>query len=380
MFPDPGGGKLKQLCMKGTLHKSCLTLERESSDHRRAMITKKQTGPTLLSTMRNTCQFLVSINLCLSIKDLWGGWHQKLRQQQPNTQGCCCLPQVTHQRAEEEKSWEKKSLRGLTSQHVFLCQFNNRQASYKVNSFPLMQPLLHALTHAIITESPAWVWWAASLVCTYAVPLQSYFCMHHPLCQRHCHWGDTPFSLLFLHCLSSGGPTWSELFYRALPTNQAFIQSVPPWNCHKQWRSTNSHQLQYSPDVLTRSVPLAIHNNCKIDIRFATNLLPASAVKALSSSGQHCLECTCWAVHSRGHCTATTLVPFSCTHSLPRAFLSLLDLREGRSSHRRAGSAQRGLRSFPEHFLTRSVCDQAWAGIPADILTSASIDFKLQPL
>lgn len=40
MLPDPGGGELKQLCTKGTLHKSCLTLERERSDHRRAVIMK----------------------------------------------------------------------------------------------------------------------------------------------------------------------------------------------------------------------------------------------------------------------------------------------------------------------------------------------------
>lgn len=94
-------------------------------------------------------------------------------------------------------------------------------------------------------------------MCTYAVPLYSYFYVHHPLCHRHCHQGDTPFSALYLHCLSSGGPTWSELSYRVLPTNQVIIHSVPPWKHRHQWRSTNSHQLQYSPEVLTHSDPLA---------------------------------------------------------------------------------------------------------------------------
>lgn len=41
MFPDPGGSKLEQLCMKGTLHKSSLTPERERSNHRCAVITKE---------------------------------------------------------------------------------------------------------------------------------------------------------------------------------------------------------------------------------------------------------------------------------------------------------------------------------------------------
>lgn len=199
--------------------------------------------------------------------------------------------------------------------------------------------------------------------------------MHYPLCQRHCHQGDIPFSVLTVHCLSSGGPTCSELFCKALPANQVILQAVPPWNCQHQGRSTSLLQLQYLPEVLMHSDPLATHN--KIDIWSATNFLPASASRALGSLGHHCLECTCWAVHSRGHCTAVALVPFSCSHSLPRAFLSLLDLQEGRSSHRRAGSAQQGLCSFPERFLTRSVCDWAWAGIPADILTSATVNNSL---
>lgn len=130
------------------------------------------------------------------------------------------------------------------------------------------------------------------------------------------------------------------------------------------------------------SGPITTRNNCEIDIRSAANFLPASATRALSSPGHHCPECTCLAAPwlSRGHCTAMTLVPFSCSHSFSRVFLSLLELGAGRSSHRRAGFAQQGLYSFPEHFSTCSICDQAWAGIPADILTSASIDFKLQPL
>lgn len=44
---------------------------------------------------------------------------------------------------------------------------------------------------------------------------------------------------------------------------------------------------------LVRSVPLATHKNCEIDIRSAANFLPASAMRALSSSGHHCLERTC---------------------------------------------------------------------------------------
>lgn len=157
-----------------------------------------------------------------------------------------------------------------------------------------------------------------------------------------------------------------------LPANRVVIQSVPPWNCHNQWRSTNSHLLQCSPDILMHSDSLSTHNNCEVDIRSATNFLPAT-VRASAPRG-----ITVWGALAE-QCTAVTLVPFSCSHSLPRAFLSLLDLQEGRNSHRRAGSAQQGLCSFPEHFLTRSVCDQAWAAIPVDILTSASIDFKLQP-
>lgn len=39
-YPDPAGGKLKQLCRTGTLHKSHLTLQRERFAHRHAGITE----------------------------------------------------------------------------------------------------------------------------------------------------------------------------------------------------------------------------------------------------------------------------------------------------------------------------------------------------
>lgn len=44
-YPDPAAGELKQLCMKGTLHKSHLTLQRERSNHRHAVITEERWVP-----------------------------------------------------------------------------------------------------------------------------------------------------------------------------------------------------------------------------------------------------------------------------------------------------------------------------------------------
>lgn len=41
MLPDPRGGELKQLCMRGTLHKPCLTLERKRSNCRHAVVKKE---------------------------------------------------------------------------------------------------------------------------------------------------------------------------------------------------------------------------------------------------------------------------------------------------------------------------------------------------
>lgn len=102
-----------------------------------------------------------------------------------------------------------------------------------------------------------------------------------------------PLLSLVLRCLCSGGPTWSKELYRVLPTNQDLIQSLPPRNCHCQWRHTNSRQLQSQPDVLMHSGPPATHNNCDTNVRSAVNFLPASAATARSSPGHHHPPRTC---------------------------------------------------------------------------------------
>lgn len=270
-------------------------------------------GPTLLSIMRNTCWSIVSINLCLSLKergsicgedDTRSSGNSSSRQ----TQRCCCLSQDTHQIA-EEKSWEKKR-DAREDQQISVCFSGNLTTGRHPTGWTLFCP--HTAYSSCCHTSNSYRISCLGLVsyitvCTYAVLLSSYFYKHYPLCQRHCHQGDTPFSVLFLHCLSSGGPTWSKLFCRVLPTNQVVIQSVPPWNCHNQWRSTNSHLLKYSPDVLMHSDHLATHHNCDVDIKSATNFPPASAVRALSSLGHHCLEGTCRAVHCSDTCSLQLL-------------------------------------------------------------------------
>lgn len=129
---------------------------------------------------------MVSINLCLSLKErgiyLWGEWHQKLRQQQQQQTPVLMLPVSGHTPKSwgEERRKEKASPRG-PSQCLFLWQFNNRQASYKVNFFPPIQPMLHAFMQSIVTESPAWVWWATSL----CAPKQG-LCQATSTCTIHC--------------------------------------------------------------------------------------------------------------------------------------------------------------------------------------------------
>lgn len=95
MLPDPGGGELKQLCTKGTLHKSCLTLERERSDHRHAVIMKGRSQLFFPPRGTHAGPWSVSISAFQGKGGMSVG-RMKLRQQQTNTQCCCCLSQDTH--------------------------------------------------------------------------------------------------------------------------------------------------------------------------------------------------------------------------------------------------------------------------------------------
>lgn len=212
-------------------------------------------GPTLLSTMRSMHRSMVCIYLHLCLQERWihprGGWHQKPRPWHQTKHMALLLPVLGH----TPKSWgmEGEACLSWEDQQVCVCVCGNLKTAgvpQSEPSFPLTLPLLHALTQAVVTESPFWVWWwHPRELCHRHMPI-SCLCRttsthrSRPLCQRHGHRDGIPFSALFLLCLCSGGPTWSNMLYRVLPTNQVLVQSLPSWNYHNQWRNTNSCQLQ----------------------------------------------------------------------------------------------------------------------------------------
>lgn len=119
MLPDPGGGELKQLCTKGTLHKSCLTLERERSDHRRAVIMKGRSQLFFPPRGSRAGPWSVSISAFLSRK---GGYicgeddaRSSGSSRQTRSVAVACLRTHT-----EELRKEKGSLRGPTTLCVCL--------------------------------------------------------------------------------------------------------------------------------------------------------------------------------------------------------------------------------------------------------------------
>lgn len=105
---------------------------------------------------------MVSINLCLSVKErglyLWGGWHQKLRKQQTNT--ALLLPLSGHGLKSREKGRRAEKREAQEDQQVSVSFSANLTSGRHLERelFSPAQPLVHALTQAIGTESPAWVW------------------------------------------------------------------------------------------------------------------------------------------------------------------------------------------------------------------------------
>lgn len=152
-------------------------------------------------------------------------------------------PRSWEMEGEASLSWEEEQAcvcvcgklttgRGPTKQdHSFPCTFPSW--SYTTGSYGI------SCLGLVMTPM-----WAMPPAYAYSLHKLRLHVTHHSPYQRHGHWGGTLFSALLLHRLHSGGPTWSTVLYKVLPTNQVLIQSPPPRSYRSQWRNTSSHQLQ----------------------------------------------------------------------------------------------------------------------------------------
>lgn len=258
-YPDPAGSKLKQLCMKGTLHKSYVTLQRWRSSHRDAVITGDRWVPLFFPPWGTSAgPWSVSISAFLSRK--CGPIHGEDDTRSPGgssrqTHGVAVASLGRHANELRNGRGGMPVLGGPTSLCVYLCEINNGQGSHKVRSlFFLHTPFASHSYTLVVTESPAWVWW------------------WHPRKLRH---QCTPipcinyvYMSLTIHCTKG---TATEVAHSSQHCSCIICtQGVPPglWcstRCCQQIRPSSSLSHHGATTISGRT---PVHTSCKFSLMF----------------------------------------------------------------------------------------------------------------